>query len=100
MSSYEFRAELMKTSLIDHLVMQHCFASNYDDKCGQEAIAEAGAVPLILDLCKSDIPEVQSEAADVIKVLARSLHCASILRACGAVKALKVRRPRALKGAD
>lgn len=60
----------------------------------QDAIADVGAVPMILGLCSSDAAEVQAEAADVIKVLARSPRCAAVLRACDAAAVLEVRPPR------
>ena len=55
-----------------------------------EKIAEAGAVPHVLALCSASAVEVQSEAADVAKVLARSAACARILRAHNGVATLEV----------
>ena len=57
----------------------------------QRKIAGVGAIPHVLALCGAAAqPEVQAEAADVIKVLARSSQCAQIIRAHGGVAALEM----------
>ena len=45
----------------------------------QAAMASAGAVAPTVRLCRSSHPEVQAEAADVLKVLARSASAAQAI---------------------
>ena len=53
-------------------------------------MAEAGIVPHVLRLCAATQVEVQAEAADVLKVLARSPQCARIIRSRGGIATLEV----------
>ena len=45
----------------------------------QAAMASAGAVAPTVRLCRSTHPEIQAEAADVLKVLARSATAAQVI---------------------
>ena len=52
----------------------------------QAAMASAGAVAPAVRLCRSSQPEVQAEAADVLKVLARSPSAAHVIADLGAAR--------------
>ena len=49
----------------------------------QAAMTEKGAVSPVVRLCRSSEVEIQAEAADVVKVLARNTKAASLIVACG-----------------
>ena len=49
----------------------------------QTAMTEKGAVGPVVRLCRSSQSEIQAEAADVAKVLARNATACSIIAECG-----------------
>lgn len=65
----------------DSSLVRRCLIALYfigaDKDALQQAIGAAGALPKLLLLARSDSPDVQAEAADVLKVLCRYVWSAS-----------------------
>ena len=59
-----------------------------DKKLLQRKIAEAGVIPLVLELCQNAPFEIQMEAVDVIKVLCRSAVCGRAIIAANGLAVL------------
>jgi hypothetical protein len=54
----------------------------------QQAIGAAGALPQLLQLVRSDSPDVQAEATDVLKVLCRNAACGRMLAELSGIEVL------------
>eukprot|EP00775_Hariotina_reticulata_P009273 gene9273-9438_t len=68
------------------LIALYYIGADKDDL--QQAIGAAGALPQLLALTRSDSPEVQAEATDVLKVLCRNAACGKSLVQLGAIEDL------------
>ena len=60
-----------------------------DKKLLQRKIAEAGIIPLVLELCHNAPREIQMEAVDVIKVLCRCAVCGRAIIAANVLAVLE-----------
>lgn len=54
-----------------------------DKEALQAQMTQMGVVAPVVRLCRSPQPEIQAEAADVVKVLARHARAASVIVDCG-----------------
>ena len=61
-----------------------------DKKLLQRKIAEAGVIPLVLELCNNAPHEIQMEAVDVIKVLCRCAVCGRAIIAANGLAVLEL----------
>lgn len=72
--------------------MRRCLIALYfigaDKDALQQAIGAAGALPQLLLLARSDSPDVQAEATDVLKVLCRNSSCGRMLAELNGVEVL------------
>eukprot|EP00891_Asterochloris_glomerata_P003409 jgi/Astpho2/3409/Aster-x0160 len=73
-------------------LVRRCLVALYfigaDKEVLQGDIMRAGAVPAAVRLCSSSHPEVQAEAADVLKVLTRNNKAATVMVDAGGLDAL------------
>ena len=49
----------------------------------QSAMSEMGVTPPVVRLCRHSDPEIQAEATDVVKVMARHFRAAAVIVECG-----------------
>ena len=54
-----------------------------DKEALQAAMTQMGTVAPVVKLCRSQQPEIQAEAADVVKVLSRHAKAAAVIIECG-----------------
>lgn len=54
-----------------------------DKEALQAAMTQMGTVAPVVRLCRSQQPEIQAEAADVVKVLSRHPRAATVIIECG-----------------
>lgn len=75
------------TSLLKRCLVALYFVGADKDELQQE-ILKAGALPVVLELCRSAHQSIQAEAVDVCKVLSRSGICSEKMAEAGAVEVL------------
>ena len=88
MNATELSNLIAKPSIVGQVLYQRrCLVALYfigaDKDKLQAAMTEKGAVSPVVRLCRSSQAEIQAEAADVAKVLARNGTAASIIVDCG-----------------
>jgi hypothetical protein len=76
----------------DSSLVRRCLIALYfigaDKDSLQQAIGAAGALPQLLQLVRSDSPDVQAEATDVLKVLCRNAACGRMLAELNGIEVL------------